>query len=95
MYINTNTYCISHKGKGLITINSQINVYADRSIPEILVEIHMRNNVFISAMLSFLQHCRELITEDVIRRLLAPLECTLTMLAQYVLFILQHFRFQK
>jgi len=35
-------------------------------------------------MLSFLQHCRELITEDVIRRLLAPLECTLTMLAQYV-----------
>ncbi|WAR19304.1 HTR5B-like protein [Mya arenaria] len=35
----------------------------------------------LGAMLSFLQHCRELITEDVIRRLLAPLECTLTMLA--------------
>ncbi|XP_052275904.1 HEAT repeat-containing protein 5B-like isoform X2 [Dreissena polymorpha] len=35
----------------------------------------------LGAMLSFLLHCRELITEDVIRRLLAPLECTLTMLA--------------
>jgi hypothetical protein len=38
--------------------------------------------IVFAAMLSFLQHCRELITEDVIRRLLAPLECTLTMLAQ-------------
>ncbi|KAJ8308627.1 hypothetical protein KUTeg_013501 [Tegillarca granosa] len=31
------------------------------------------------AMHSFLLHCRELVTEDVIRRLLAPLECALLM----------------
>ncbi|XP_033734296.1 HEAT repeat-containing protein 5B-like isoform X1 [Pecten maximus] len=33
----------------------------------------------LGAMYSFLQHCRELVTEDVIRRLLAPLECALLM----------------
>lgn len=33
----------------------------------------------LGAMYSFLLHCRELVTEDVIRRLLAPLECALLM----------------
>ena len=36
-----------------------------------------------SAMNSFLQHCRDLVTEDVIRRLLAPLKCALLMFTQY------------
>lgn len=34
-------------------------------------------------MNSFLQHCRDLVTEDVIRRLLAPLKCALLMFTQY------------
>ncbi|KAK3093785.1 hypothetical protein FSP39_020183 [Pinctada imbricata] len=33
----------------------------------------------LGAMQSFLLHCRELVTEDVIRRLLAPLDCALLM----------------
>ncbi|XP_050406917.2 HEAT repeat-containing protein 5B isoform X1 [Patella vulgata] len=36
----------------------------------------------LGAMQSFLLHCRELVTEDVIRRLLAPLDCALLMLSQ-------------
>ncbi|XP_061173824.1 HEAT repeat-containing protein 5B-like isoform X2 [Saccostrea echinata] len=36
----------------------------------------------LGAMNSFLQHCRDLVTEDVIRRLLAPLKCALLMFAQ-------------
>lgn len=35
----------------------------------------------LGTMQSFLQNCRELVTEDVIRRLLAPLECALIMLS--------------
>ncbi|XP_022329177.2 HEAT repeat-containing protein 5B-like isoform X3 [Crassostrea virginica] len=36
----------------------------------------------LGAMNSFLQHCRDLVTEDVIRRLLAPLKCALLMFTQ-------------
>ncbi|XP_070179925.1 HEAT repeat-containing protein 5B-like isoform X2 [Littorina saxatilis] len=35
----------------------------------------------LGAMYSFLLHCRDLVTEDVIRRMLAPLECALLMMA--------------
>ena len=38
-----------------------------------------------AAMYSFLLHCRDLVTEDVIRRMLAPLECALLMMGQWVL----------
>ncbi|XP_076463435.1 HEAT repeat-containing protein 5B-like isoform X2 [Babylonia areolata] len=34
----------------------------------------------LGAMYSFLLHCRDLVTEDVIRRMLAPLECALLMM---------------
>ncbi|KAL3874425.1 hypothetical protein ACJMK2_037438 [Sinanodonta woodiana] len=34
----------------------------------------------LGSMISFLMYCRELVTEDIRRRLLAPLECALTML---------------
>lgn len=37
-----------------------------------------------SAMRSFVAHCPELLTEDVIRRLMTPIECAMTMMAQYV-----------
>ena len=36
----------------------------------------------LGAMHSFVLHCPELVTEDVTRRLLPPLECALTMTAQ-------------
>ncbi|XP_012940846.1 HEAT repeat-containing protein 5B [Aplysia californica] len=36
----------------------------------------------LGAMYSFLLHCRDLVTEDVIRRMLAPLECALVMMTQ-------------
>lgn len=36
----------------------------------------------LGAMNSFLLHCRDLVTEDVIRRLLAPLKCALLMFTQ-------------
>lgn len=36
----------------------------------------------LGAMYSFLLHCRDLVTEDVIRRILAPLECALVMMSQ-------------
>ncbi|CAL1542615.1 unnamed protein product [Lymnaea stagnalis] len=36
----------------------------------------------LGAMYSFLLNCRELVTEDVIRRMLAPLECALVMMSQ-------------
>ncbi|XP_013379521.1 HEAT repeat-containing protein 5B-like isoform X2 [Lingula anatina] len=35
----------------------------------------------LATMQSFIQHCGELVTEDVTRRLMAPIECALTMLA--------------
>uniref|UniRef100_T1IQK7 HEAT repeat-containing protein 5A n=1 Tax=Strigamia maritima TaxID=126957 RepID=T1IQK7_STRMM len=35
----------------------------------------------LSAMHSFLAHCNELVTDDVVRRLLTPIECALTMLS--------------
>ena len=38
--------------------------------------------LFLTAMYSFVLHCPELVTEDVTRRLLPPLECALTMNAQ-------------
>jgi len=34
------------------------------------------------AMRSFVAHCPELLTEDVIRRLMTPIECAMTMLSQ-------------
>lgn len=37
----------------------------------------------LSAMHSFLQHCHELVTEDINRRLLAPIESALAMLTKY------------
>lgn len=36
----------------------------------------------LGAMYSFLLNCRDLVTEDVIRRMLAPLECALVMMSQ-------------
>ncbi|XP_071963983.1 HEAT repeat-containing protein 5B-like isoform X2 [Antedon mediterranea] len=33
------------------------------------------------AMESFIEHCKEIVTEDVIRRLMTPLECAMSMLA--------------
>lgn len=47
----------------------------------------MISPLFLSAMRSFVAHCPELLTEDVIRRLMTPIECAMTMMAQYVLFI--------
>ena len=38
--------------------------------------------LYVTAMHSFVLHCPELVTEDVTRRLLPPLECALTMMAQ-------------
>lgn len=35
-------------------------------------------------MRSFVAHCPELLTEDVIRRLMTPIECAMTMMSQYV-----------
>lgn len=43
------------------------------------------SHLFLSAMRSFVAHCPELLTEDVIRRLMTPIECAMTMMAQYVL----------
>ena len=37
-----------------------------------------------TAMHSFISSCPELVTDDVIRRLLPPLECALTLTGQYV-----------
>lgn len=34
------------------------------------------------AMRSFVAHCPELLTEDVIRRLMMPIECAMTMMSQ-------------
>lgn len=34
------------------------------------------------AMRSFVAHCPELLTEDVIRRLMTPIECAMTMMSQ-------------
>ena len=36
------------------------------------------------AMRSFVAHCPELLTEDVIRRLMTPIECAMTMMSQWV-----------
>lgn len=44
----------------------------------------MISHIFLSAMRSFVAHCPELLTEDVIRRLMTPIECAMTMMAQYV-----------
>lgn len=35
-----------------------------------------------AAMRSFVAHCPELLTEDVIRRLMTPIECAMTMMSQ-------------
>lgn len=35
-----------------------------------------------TAMRSFVAHCPELLTEDVIRRLMTPIECAMTMMSQ-------------
>lgn len=37
-----------------------------------------------TAMRSFVAHCPELLTEDVIRRLMTPIECAMTMMSQWV-----------
>lgn len=34
------------------------------------------------AMRSFVAHCPELLTEDVIRKLMTPIECAMTMMSQ-------------
>lgn len=39
-------------------------------------------SVFHIAMRSFVAHCPELLTEDVIRRLMTPIECAMTMMSQ-------------
>lgn len=41
------------------------------------------NDVCIAAMHSFLEHCGELVTKGVTRRLLAPLEAAQVMLSKY------------
>lgn len=38
--------------------------------------------LFHTAMRSFVAHCPELLTEDVIRRLMTPIECAMTMMSQ-------------
>lgn len=38
--------------------------------------------LFLAAMRSFVAHCPELLTEDVIRRLMTPIECAMTMMSQ-------------
>lgn len=45
---------------------------------------HYGPNVSVShtAMRSFVAHCPELLTEDVIRRLMTPIECAMTMMSQ-------------
>lgn len=44
---------------------------------------HSSDHCFSSAaMRSFVAHCPELLTEDVIRRLMSPIECAMTMLSQ-------------
>jgi hypothetical protein len=35
-----------------------------------------------AAMRSFVAHCPELLTEDVIRKLMTPIECAMTMMSQ-------------
>uniref|UniRef100_A0A7N6BXD1 HEAT repeat-containing protein 5B n=1 Tax=Anabas testudineus TaxID=64144 RepID=A0A7N6BXD1_ANATE len=42
------------------------------------------------AMRSFVAHCPELLTEDVIRRLMTPIECAMTMMAQVPAIIKVH-----
>lgn len=42
----------------------------------------------LSAMHSFIQNCPELVSEDIIRRLLTPIESALAMLTKYVKFML-------
>lgn len=42
----------------------------------------------LSAMHSFVQNCPELVTDDIIRRLLTPIESALAMLTKYVLFLI-------
>lgn len=45
---------------------------------------HVLINIFFIAMHSFVYFCPELVTEEVTRRLLPPLECALTMTVQLV-----------
>lgn len=40
------------------------------------------NYILLIAMRSFVAHCPELLTEDVIRKLMTPIECAMTMMSQ-------------
>lgn len=41
----------------------------------------------LSAMHSFIENCSELLTEDIVRRLLTPVESGLAMLTRYIIYI--------
>ena len=60
----------------VLNIFNELNLY-------IVIKHEIISNPFeSSAMYSFLLNCRDLVTEDVIRRMLAPLECALVMMSQ-------------
>ncbi len=69
-----------HFGK----LSVQIEEYGSSHSQTFRTQMSKLFGLFVSAMQSFVMSCPELVTEDVIRRLLPPLECALTLTAQSV-----------